>query len=144
MTMVELSKEDMQDLEYIRALKRASQGLSISEQDIMTFLVNAKDDRERTRLKEKDCYDHSGWELLSDIYPKTFGFLKPLAQVENIYFISMDGLQRQEAILMTKAKNIPSQTPLTIENIQGQPPPTEQQEQKESKGRSLLHPLRKG
>lgn len=141
--MIELSKEDLEDLEYIRALKRASQGLGIIEQDIMTFLVNAKDDRERTRLKEKDCYDHSGWELLADLYPNTFGWLKTQAQVENIYFISLDGLQRQEAILMTKAKNVSTQTPLTIENIQGQTPQPEQQQQEQPKGRSFLHPLRK-
>ena len=132
---VELSKEDLEDLEYIRQLKRASQGLSLTEQDIMTFLVNAKDHRERTRLKEKDCYDHSGWEMLADMYPKTFGFLKDLAMIENIYFISLDGLQRQEAILMTKAKTQGAQSPLTIENIQNptqppQPQPEQKQEQK--------------
>lgn len=115
--LVELSKEDLEDLEYIRQLKRASQGLSLTEQDIMNFLVNVKDHRERTRLKEKDCYDHSGWELLAEIYPKTFGWLKGLAEIENIYFISLDGLQRQEAILMTKAKTTATTTPLSVENV---------------------------
>lgn len=139
---IQLSKEDLEDLEYIRAMKRASQGLTLTEQDIMTFLVNAKDHRERTRLKEHDVYSHSGWEFLAGIYPKTFGFLVGLAELENIYFIALDGLQRQEAILMTKAKSATQTTPLTIENIQGQPPP-EATQQVQQKGRSLLHPLRK-
>jgi hypothetical protein len=133
MSQIELPKEDQQDLEYIRQLKRASQGLSLTEQDIMNFLVNVKDHRERTRLKEKDCYDHSGWELLADIYPKTFGWLKMLAEVENIYFISLDGLQRQEAILMTKAKNVSTATPLSVENVVNPMPSPQQVEQKEQK-----------
>jgi hypothetical protein len=104
----------------------------------MTFLVNAKDHRERTRLKEKDCYDHSGWEMLAGMYPATFGWLKGMAEIENIYFISLDGLQRQEAILMTKAKSTSATTPLTIENVQN-PMPTPQQaevkqEQQQKKG----------
>ena len=133
MSQIELPKEDQQDLEYIRQLKRASQGLSLTEQDIMNFLVNVKDHRERTRLKEKDCYDHSGWELLADMYPKTFGWLKMLAEVENIYFISLDGLQRQEAILMTKAKNVSTATPLSVENVVNPMPSPQQVEQKEQK-----------
>lgn len=138
---VQLDKDDMYIFEFLRVLVRAKQGLSLTEQDIMTFLVNAKDHRERTRLKEHDVYCHSGWEFLAGIYPKTFGFLVGLAELENIYFISLDGLQRQEAILMTKAKSATQTTPLTIENIQGQPPP-EAAQQQEHKGRSLLHPLR--
>jgi hypothetical protein len=137
MSQIELPREDQEDLEYTRQLKRASQGLSLTEQDIMNFLVNVKDHRERTRLKEKDCYDHSGWELLADIYPKTFGWLKTLAEIENIYFISLDGLQRQEAILMTKAKTTASTTPLTIENVQNPmstPQQTMEQKQEQKKG----------
>lgn len=139
---VELSKEDLEDLEFIRALKRASQGLSLTEQDIMTFLVNAKDHRERTRLSESNVYVYAGWEDLAEIYPEVFGFLKEWARLECIYFIAQEGLQRQEAILMTKAKTA-AQTPLTIENVQNpvQAPVTEQQQ---PKGRSLLHPLRHG
>jgi len=138
MSQIELSKDDQQDLEYIRQLKRASQGLSLTEQDIMNFLVNVKDHRERTRLKEKDCYDHSGWELLADIFPKTFGWLRLLAEVENIYFISLDGLQRQEAILMTKAKNVSTATPLSVENVVNPMPAPQQVEQKEQK-KGWLH-----
>ena len=141
--MSELTPEDRADLEFIRGLKRASQGLSLDEQDIMTFLVNAKDHRERTRLKEHDCYSHSGFEYLANIYPETYGFLKMLAEIENIYFISLDGLQRQEAILMTKAKT-QSQTPLTIENMVNPVQPPAEQQQEKPKGRSLLHPLRHG
>jgi hypothetical protein len=142
MSEVQLSRDDLEDLEFIRELKRASQGLSLTEKDVMAFLVNAEDHRERTRLKEHDCYSHSGWEFLASIYPKTFGFLLDLAKIENIYFISLDGLQRQEAILMTKAKTT-AQTPLTIENISQPVQPTQPQQQQESKGRSLLHPFRK-
>jgi hypothetical protein len=104
----------------------------------MNFLVNVKDHRERTRLKEKDCYDHSGWELLADIFPKTFGWLRLLAEVENIYFISLDGLQRQEAILMTKAKNVSTATPLSVENVVNPMPAPQQVEQKEQK-KGWLH-----
>ena len=138
---VQLSKEDYADLEFIRALKRASQGLSITEQDIMTFLVDAKNYRERTRLAEHGVYTYAGWEDLAEMFPKTFGFLTGWAKLECIYFIALDGLQRQEAILMTKAK-VQAQAPLTIENIQGQPPP-QTQEQEKPKGRSMLHPFRK-
>lgn len=112
-----ISKEDLADLEYLAALKRASQGQPLTPDQILSFLVNAKDDRERTRLNEKLCYDHSGWEELGNIFPKTFSWLRDLAKIENIYFISLDGLQRQEAILMTKAKSAAT-TPLTIENVQ--------------------------
>jgi hypothetical protein len=138
---IQLSKEDLEDLELLRAVKRASQGLSIIEQDIMTFLVDTKNHRERTRLSEHNVYGYSGWEELAGIFPKTFGFLCGWSMLECIYFIALDGLQRQEAILMTKAK-IQAQTPLTIENIQGQPVP-QPEEQKQQKGRSLFHPFRK-
>lgn len=140
---VELTKEDYADLEFIRALKRASQGLSITEQDIMTFLVDAKNHRERTRLSEHNVYAYSGWEDLADMYPGTFGFLTDWAKLECVYFIALDGLQRQEAILMTKAKTQVQTTPLTIENIQGQQPPPQPVEEQKPKGRSLLHPFRK-
>lgn len=139
--IVQLSKEDYADLEFIRALKRASQGLNITEQDIMTFLVDAKNHRERTRLAEHGVYTYSGWEDLAEMYPETFGFLTGWAKLECIYFIALDGLQRQEAILMTKAK-VQAQAPLTIENIQG-PQPLQTQEQEKPKGRSMLHPFRK-
>ena len=76
--------------------------------------------------------------MLAGMYPQTFGWLKGMAEIENIYFISLDGLQRQEAILMTKAKSTSATTPLTIENVQN-PMPTPQQaevkqEQQQKKG----------
>jgi len=98
----------------------------------MNFLVDVKNYRERTRIPEPSVFDYSGWEFLSDIYPKTFGFLKDLAKLECTYYISLDGLQRQEAIMMTKAKNISAGTPLTIENVQNPiPTPQQQLEQKQ-------------
>lgn len=127
MSQLDLNKEDSYDLELLRQTIRASQGLSLTEQDILTFLIDAKNYRERTRIPENGCYDYSGWEMLAEMYPLTFGWLKDQAKTECIYFISLDGLQRQEAIMMTKAKNVSAGTPLTIENVQN-PMPIEQQQ----------------
>lgn len=75
------------------------------------------------------------------MYPKTFGFLTSWARLECIYYISLDGLQRQEAILMMKAKSQSAQTPLTIENIQNpvQPPQIPLVEQKPEQKKGWFH-----
>lgn len=130
----ELAPEIVSMLETLRQTKRASLGQSLTEQDIMTFLVNAKDDRERTRLTEYFVRRNQSMECLADIFPEIFGFLKDWAKLCNIYFIPLDGQQRQEAILMTKAKSASQTTPLTIENIQNPVEPPQQQTQEPKKG----------
>jgi len=127
--------------ELIRQLWRAAHGMEIDAKDILAFLVNAEDVRERTRLKEHDVYGHSAMEFLADIFPGEFGFMKELAKLENIYFIPLDGEQRKEMILMQRAKGLetnPQQQSLSITMPETTPqPPQPQQQQQQKKG--LFH-----
>lgn len=122
--------------ELIRQLWRAAHGMDIDAKDILSFLVNAEDVRERTRLKEHDVYGHSAMEFLADIYPDEFGFMVDLAKLENIYFIPLDGEQRKEMILMQRAKvqeSMPQQQSLTVQMPTTTPEPQQQQK------KGLLH-----
>lgn len=137
-----MTQEDIYDLEWLRQAKRASQGLELNAQDIMAYLVDVKNYRERTRIPERGVYDYSGWEDLAEMYPKTFGWLKDWAKMECTYFISLDGLERQEAILMTKAKTTAATTPLNVENVVNPmptPPEAIQQKQEQEKKKGWLH-----
>jgi hypothetical protein len=111
-------------------LWRAGHGLSIEEQDILTFLVNAKDKRERTRLAEHDVYGHSVMVLLSQLHPYELGIYKDIADIEDTYFIALEGEQRKEMILVQRAKTEISYqgTPLTysLPTLQTEQKPAEQ------------------
>lgn len=89
--------------ESIRRLVRAARGQSIDE-DVFSGLLNVKDVRERTRLSKLEVYAHSAMRLIAGWYPVEMGFWKDIAEMEDVYFISEDGEQRKEAILMQRAR----------------------------------------
>jgi len=101
----------------IRKLKRAVQGLTLDE-DFFSGLLNIKDLRERTRVTEVQAYSHSVMRILADLYPYEFGIAKDMAIMEDTYFIAIEGEQRKEAILMTRAKSTIQVQGLAGEGIQ--------------------------
>ncbi len=122
-----------QVVDLIRKIKRASQGLP-AEDDIFSGLIHIDDIRERTRLPEHDVAGHSYMRLLSDIGGDEWAIMAQIAEMEDPYFISLDGEQRKEAILMKRANtaqdtqnlniNLPSTSPEAIkEEKQAQNPP---------------------
>jgi hypothetical protein len=97
-------KDKLGDIaEFIRKIVRAMKGQT-AEDDVFSGLINVKDERERTRLSEYDVYGHSAMQIISDWYPEEMGYWKQIATMEDIYFISLEGEQRREAILMQRAK----------------------------------------
>lgn len=128
-------KEKILELaEAIRRFKRAMQGLPLDD-DVFSGLLNVKDERERTRLSEHDVYGHSYMRILAEMQGDEWEILKKIAEQEDIYFISLEGEQRKEAILMQRAKAeilMPSET-LKVPQVETKP-----QEQQQKKGRKLF------
>ncbi len=115
---------------FVLKLKRAMLGQSL-EEDIYSGLLNVKDIRERTRLSEHDIYGHSMMRLLAANYEE-MGIWRDIAEMEDPYFISFEGEQRKEAILMQRAK---TQMPIMGQPLSVQLPEveTKPQEQKPEK-----------
>jgi len=114
--------------EIIRMFYRAMKGQTLDE-DLFAGLINIKDLRERTRLSEHDVYGHSGMHLIAKWYPEEMGHWKEIADLEDIYFISLEGEQRKEAILMQRAKTAITQ-PLALQMPQVETKPIEPEAKK--------------
>lgn len=131
-----LTKEELQEIAY---LIRAVQGLPL-EEDLFSGLLNVKDIRERTRLSELDVYGHSVMRLIASWYPEEMGFWKDIADMEDHYFISLEGEQRKEAILMQRAKaeiRMAETGVMQLPKVETKPPEEQQQPKQEKKG--LFH-----
>jgi len=98
----EPQKQIEQIAETIRLLMRAVKGLEPIEDHYLS-LINIKDIRERTRLEETALLSHSAMRVVSAEYPEMALFAK-IADMEDPYYISEDGLGRQEAIAIQNAK----------------------------------------
>ena len=120
-------------IDLIRKIMRAKQGLP-PEDDIFSGLIHIDDVRERTRLDEYNVYSHAYMRLLSDVGGDEWEIMKKMADMEDPYFISLDGEQRKEAILMKRANtamdtqnlniNLPTTNPAAIqEEKEAQGPP---------------------
>lgn len=102
------NKPDRIDL--LRQLKRALQGLP-KEDDAFSGLIHIGDVRERTRITIEDVYSHSDMRLLADKGGDEWKIWDGVANMEDTYFIAIEGEQRKEAILM---KQISSQAQPTV------------------------------
>jgi hypothetical protein len=118
--------------EYLRSLKRGYQGQPIDE-DQFSGLIDIKDIRERTRLYEHDVYGHSLMRLLAAHYEE-LKILGEIADMEDRYFLSLEGESRKEAILMQRARAevAAAGQPLTIQmpRVETKPPEEAKQEKK--------------
>jgi len=94
-------------IELIRKIVRAKNGQP-AEDDIFSGLIRVEDIRERTRLTEHNTYGHSFMRLLSDIGGDEWEVMEKIAEQEDHNFISQDGEERKEAILMKRA-NMPGE-----------------------------------
>lgn len=113
-------------------LVRAARGQPLDE-DIFSGLINVKDPRERTRLSQLEVYAHSAMQLIAGWYPEEMGFWKEIAEMEDVYFISQDGEQRKEAILMQRARTqvqLAPQQPLAVQVPEVKTKPEETKEKK--------------
>lgn len=89
--------------EIIRIVQRAVKGLGADE-DVFLGLINAKDIRERTRLSEAALLSHSAMRAAAGVWPE-LGLFGVIADMEDPYYISEDGLGRSEGILLQQAKS---------------------------------------
>lgn len=89
--------------EIIRVVQRAVKGLG-ADDDVFLGLINPKDIRERTRLDEPALISHSAMRVVAAEWPE-FGLFKTIAEMEDPYYISMDGEGRKEGILLQQAKS---------------------------------------
>jgi hypothetical protein len=106
---------------------RAKLGLS-AEDDPFFGLIHVSDPRERARLSEFDFYGHSVMQLSAKEYPELEIWAK-IAEMEDIYSITIDGEQRKEAILMRQSR-AEQPSPLTIQLPQVETKPPEQEQKK--------------
>lgn len=107
--------------EIIRIVQRAVKGLDPND-DIFQGLINVKDIRERTRLDETALLSHSAMRTASNLWPM-LGFFDKIADMEDPYYISLDGEGRKEGILLQQAKTGTDKANLVLNmpNTQGQP-----------------------
>ena len=133
----QLSSEERQKkldsvTEFIRKLKRAMQGLSADE-DVFSGLLNVKDIRERTRLDTRNVYRHNYMRMLAANGGEEWKIMEDWADMEEHLFISENGEERREAILMTRAK-VEQTSPLTLNlpqmSTQVQEPPKQEEKKK--------------
>ncbi len=104
MTEQDMNPEQFKEMvEEIRQIIRARLGLSADE-DIFTYLLNMRDEREKARLTEHDFYGHSAMRLIANEYQEEMGFWKDVAVMEDVYSIAIEGEGRKEGILMANAK----------------------------------------
>jgi hypothetical protein len=130
-------KEMAKMAEIIRIIQRAMKGLS-PDDDVFQGLINAKDIRERTRLDETALLSHAAMRTAASNFPmmEMFG---EIADMEDPYYISQDGLGRSEAIVLQQAKtNMPGNMILNMPNLQGEVAADQQQQQ------GPQHPQKKG
>jgi hypothetical protein len=95
-------RETSELADLIRKLIRASQGLPEEDSDY-SGLINVEDIRERTRLDKTTLISHSAMRLAANTF-KGLELLKEIAEMEDPYFISEEGLGRIEAIQQQQAK----------------------------------------
>lgn len=115
--------QELQEIaEVIRLLKRAGAGLPLDEPQTITDFADA---RERTRLTEKNVYRHSAMKAISEVYPflNTFDVI---AEEEKHHFVSEDGEQRKEEILIRRPTS-ESNVSLTMPQIATAPVQVPQQ-----------------
>ncbi len=89
--------------ESIRKLKRGLAGQEIDAEKL-DKLIDLNDPRQLARLSEHDYYGHSLMYVASHSYEELEVY-KDIYAVEDAYSITINGEQRKEAILMTKAKS---------------------------------------
>jgi len=126
-------QEIKQLAEVIRIVQRAVKGLS-PDDDVFQGLINVKDIKERTRLDENGLLSHSAMRLAGVQWPE-LDLFREIAEMEDPYFISLDGEGRKEGILLQQAKtgadknnlvlNMPNTNGGPAQNLDPNAPPTQ-------------------
>lgn len=130
--------QQMKELtEILRLVMRAMKGLD-EKDDNFLGLIDVDDTRERTRLDEVTLLGHSAMHAFSSEFPE-FSYLERIAEKEDHYYISEDGLGRQEAVGMIAAKA--NLAPENIINMNSQP---EQANPQNQQGQPTQPPKKKG
>ncbi len=107
--------------ERIRKLFRAKAGLPLDD-DVYQGLIHASDDRERTKLSNRNVYRHNYLELLTLVGGEEWGIAHMIAEGERHLFISEDGQRATDFISFLAKKRAEEQQPTANVTIQtGQP-----------------------
>lgn len=111
--------EEMRQLaDILRLVNRALKGLD-EKDDNFLGLIDVGNITERTRLNETALLGHSAMHTIARIFPEDFGFYQEIADYEDHYYVSEDGLGRQEAVGMIAAKTrLDAQNQINIGNQQ--------------------------
>lgn len=112
----------------IRQLFRAKQGLP-AEEDIFQGLIHTSDDRERTKLNNRNVYRHTYLDLLAKIGGEEWEVAGRIAEEERHLFISEEG-ERATAFIGAIARKQQEQVPVTNITMQNQPPTQSEPEKK--------------
>lgn len=119
--------EEVEEMaEELRLVFRAIKGLGPEEESLFLGLTNVKDIRERSRLDEATLLSHSAMRVAAAKWPEFEMFLL-IAEMEDPYYISLEGEGRKEAILTVQAKTkLDGNMILNMPNTQGGTAQTEQ------------------
>jgi hypothetical protein len=103
---------------FIMYLIRGSEGLS-PEAESQTKMYDSHDELQNSRFTPIQAYAQVYKRLVAKTYPKVFSLMETWASLESRAFISLNGEQRKEQILIEKAKGIqlPQQQTLTLPSV---------------------------
>lgn len=105
----------------IRRIVRAAKGLPLDD-DVYSGLIDVKDIKERTRVSTHNIYRHTYMRTLAlEGGTEEWRILKDLAEMEDHYFISEEGEQRKEAILMKRMTTDVTVQPVAIPQVETRP-----------------------
>jgi hypothetical protein len=114
--------------ERIRKIFRAKLGLPLDD-DVYQGMIHTNDDRERTKLNNRNVYRHNYLDILSLVGGEEWKIAGQIAEGERHLFISEDG-QRATDFINAIVHKQQEQVPVTNITMQNQPPNPEPEKKK--------------
>lgn len=111
----------------VRQLFRAKQGLP-AEDDVFQGLIHTTDDKERTKLTNRNVYRHNYHDVLSDVGGDEWEICGKIAIGERHLFIAEEG-ERATAFISALSRKAQEQAPVNI-TMQNQPQTPQIEEKK--------------
>jgi hypothetical protein len=107
--------------ERVRKIFRAKQGLPLDD-DLFQGLIHTADDRERTKLSNRNVYRHNYMDILTKVGGDEWAIAHDIVEGERHLFISEDG-QRATDFIGSLARKHQEEIPVTNITMQNQQAP---------------------
>jgi hypothetical protein len=118
MDIHELNKFFLEIAEPLKKFIRAVKGQQVEDDK---GLIDHLDVREKTRLTKDRIIAHTFMRGIHNEYGYEYEVFKDIADLEDHYFISLDGEGRKEEILLRQTKIQPNIQAIALPSVQTQP-----------------------